>query len=151
MRIILIILFLLGSGLPAVEFPLSGTTVTGDKQVIDPVQRQHPTLLVFWASWCDVCMREIPALKKFHAAVGDKVDIISCTIDTDSEAAKVCAAQRQLPYPAILDGDMAIADRFAVEATPTLILLGVDGHELARGRSLGQLNHALAKLGIAQP
>jgi hypothetical protein len=93
----------------------------------------------------------MPALKKFHAAFAAKVDLVSLTIDTDAAAAKACAAQQQLTYPVILDGEMAIADRFAVEVTPTMILIGKDGRELARGRSLGQLERALAGLGIAQP
>lgn len=137
--------------LPAVEYPLSGTTLAGEKLAIDPVKRERPALLVFWASWCGVCKREMPALKKFQAAAAAKIDLISLSIDTDAAAAKDCAAKQQLNYPVILDGEMAIADRFAVDVTPTMILLGKDGRELARGRSLGQLERALTGLGITQP
>ena len=51
----------------------------------------------------------------------------------------------------ILDKDMAIADRFSVDATPTMVLIGVDGREIARGRSLAQLSDAFAKLGVVKP
>lgn len=149
----LLLLALLTSGLDlaAVELPLAGTTLAGDRLAIDPVQKKRPVVLVFWASWCAVCVREMPSLKRFQSLAAAKVDLVSFSIDTDPEAAKAMAARQQLNYPVILDGGMAIAERFAVEATPTMILLGADGRELARGRSLGQLERALTALGVVQP
>lgn len=148
-----LLLLLIGSLalLPAVEFPLSGTTLTGAKLEIDPATTRRPVVLVFWASWCAVCVREMPAVRRFHAAAAGRVDVVSCTIDTEVAAARACAAKHHLDYPVILDGDMALAERFGVDATPTLVLIGVDGRELARGRSLGQLADALTALGVAKP
>lgn len=151
MRLLILVLLVMGQALVAVELPLSGPGLAGDKLQIDPVKRGRPVVLVFWASWCAVCVREMPALKRFHATAGERIDLVSCTIDTDVAAARACAAKHQLAYPVILDGDMAIAERFGVDATPTMVLIGADGRELARGRSLGQLGDALAKLGMAKP
>lgn len=133
------------------EFPLSGPTLTGARHEIDPVRSGRPVVVVFWASWCAVCVREMPAIKQFHALATGRVDVVSCTIDTEVEAARASVAKHALTYPVILDGGMAIADRFGVDATPTLVLVGSDGRELARGRSLGQLGDALARLGVAKP
>lgn len=148
-----LLLLLIGSValLQAVEFPLTGTTLTGAKLEIDPTTTRRPVILVFWASWCAVCVREMPAVRRFHAAAAGRVDVVSCTIDTDIAAARASAATNQLDYPVILDGDMAIADRFAVDSTPTLVLIGADGREITRGRSLGQLADALTALGVAKP
>ncbi|MBA3698859.1 MAG: TlpA family protein disulfide reductase [Planctomycetes bacterium] len=153
MRLILLTLMVLtcGSTLSAVEFPLSGTTLAGTKLEIDPVKRGRPLVLVFWASWCGVCVREMPALRRFHREVGERLDLVSCTIDTEVDAARASAARNQLGYPVILDGDLAIGGKFAVDATPTMILFAADGKELARGRSLGQLTEALTRLGITKP
>lgn len=154
MRIVILLLLVMSQALTAVEFPLSGPGLAGEateKVQIDPVKRGRPVVLVFWASWCAVCVREMPALKQFHATVGERVDLVACTIDADVAAARACVAKHQLTYPIILDGEMAIAERFAVDATPTMVLIGTDGRELARGRSLSQLSEALAKLGVAKP
>lgn len=140
------LLLLLVGMVAAVEFPLAGPDLSGGRHEIDPISHKRPVVVVFWASWCAVCVREMPAIRRFHAAAKGRIDVVSCSIDTDSDAARTCATTNQLDYPVILDGTMAIADRFAVEATPTLILLGTDGRELARGRHLGQLQDALTKL-----
>jgi thiol-disulfide isomerase/thioredoxin len=137
--------------LPAVEFPLTGTTLAGDQLAIDPVKQGKPVLLVFWASWCGVCVREMPVLIKLQTQSGAKLDLVSLSIDTEAEKAKASAAKHQLNYVVIQDGKMIIADQFGVDVTPTMILLGKDGREIARGRSLGQLSQALDGLGIAHP
>ena len=155
MRILLSVLLLLlvmkNHLLTAVELPLSGPGLAGGQILIDPVTRGRPVVLVFWASWCAVCVREMPVLKRFHSTHGERIDLVSCTIDTDVAAARACVARHQLDYPVIRDGEMAIAERFAVDATPTMVLIGPDGRELARGRSLAQLGDALAKVGVAKP
>ena len=134
--------------LMAVEFPLQGPSLTGGKGAVDPVANKKPVVLVFWASWCASCVREMPALQKFHTASSSKADLISCTIDTEADNAKKCVAKQQLTYPVILDGEMKIADCFTVDETPTMILLGANGKVLARGRSLEQLSKALSELGV---
>ena len=154
MRIFLLLLLVMGQALMAVEFPLSGPSLvgeSGEKIQINPLTRGRPVVLVFWASWCAVCVREMPALKQFYTTAGERIDLVSCTIDTDVAAARACVAKHQLTYPVILDKDMAIADRFSVDATPTMVLIGVDGREIARGRSLAQLSDAFAKLGVVKP
>jgi thiol-disulfide isomerase/thioredoxin len=139
----------LAAAAPAVELPVSGTTITGSAQAIDPVGRKRPVVVVFWASWCGNCVREMPAVRRFAAAAGERCDVVSCSIDTRPEAARDSATRNQLGYPVILDGEMAIAGRFAVASTPTLVLLGADGAELSRGRTLAQLGEALTRIGIA--
>ena len=145
----LLLLLALAAAAPAVELPASGTTTAGATQAIDPVGRRRPVVVVFWASWCAACQREMPALRRFTAAAGERVDVVSCSIDTDADAARAATTRHELNYPVILDGGMAIADRFTVEGTPTLVLLGADGAEVARGSSLAQLGPALGRLGLA--
>jgi thiol-disulfide isomerase/thioredoxin len=151
MRIFLLFLLMINQVLTAVEFPLSGPSLVGEageKIEINPLTRGRPVLLVFWNSWCTACVREMPALKQFHTTAGERIDLITCTIDTDVAAARACVAKHQLTYPVILDKDMAIADLFSVDATPTMVLIGVDGREIARGRSLSKLSDALTTLGV---
>jgi thiol-disulfide isomerase/thioredoxin len=49
------------SALPSFELITFGGEVYGDKLL-----QGHPTLLVFWAPWCNVCQRELPLLEQFY-------------------------------------------------------------------------------------
>ena len=40
-------------------------------------------LLDFWASWCVPCINEIPKVRKLHKEHGDKLQILSISVDKD--------------------------------------------------------------------
>lgn len=150
-RYLLMALLLLTTHLPAAETPIRGMALTGEQVVIDPQATGRPVLLVFWASWCAACVREMPALMRIHANAREHIDLVSCTIDEDAGPARMCVERLSLTYPVIHDPVMRIADHFAVDATPTMIVLGVDGSVIARGRSLAQVTKRLANLGVELP
>jgi len=53
----------------------------------------HPSLVVFWATWCPACLAEIPRLKAYHERLGPKgLRIVSLSVD-DSPA----------PVPLVVD------------------------------------------------
>ena len=42
-------------------------------------------LLDFWATWCGPCVKKRPMLEKIHNKYGDKVEIISISLDREKE------------------------------------------------------------------
>jgi thiol-disulfide isomerase/thioredoxin len=135
----------------AVEFPLQGSGLDGQIIQIDPAASKKPILLVFWASWCTRCVNEIPVISSLFSTSSDKITIISCNINTDVNAAKEAIAKHHIAYPVIADKDMLIADKFAVEMTPSLILIDVHGEIIAQAHTVGQLRRQLSQLGIKIP
>ncbi len=50
------------SPFPAFNYP----DTSGKKISLNEVKGKKATLIVFWASWCSPCRKEIPALKTFY-------------------------------------------------------------------------------------
>lgn len=44
-----------------------------------------PTLVVFWATWCPPCMKEIPELERYKREMGDSVDILAISVNDGPE------------------------------------------------------------------
>ncbi|WP_018124405.1 TlpA family protein disulfide reductase [Desulfovibrio oxyclinae] len=44
-----------------------------------------PTLVVFWATWCPPCMKEIPELERYKREAGDSVDILAISVNDGPE------------------------------------------------------------------
>lgn len=88
-----------------------------------------PALLVFATVWCQSCKREAPALRAWlEARPGARVVYVV----SGSARAKVAAyAQAQsLSHPrldVLVDHAGAVARRYGVRATPTLVLHAKDG------------------------
>lgn len=96
--------------------------------------------LAFWQTWCANCRAEGPELVHASKTFRGKVEFFGIVSGSD-EFVKPDELQRVtqalgLPYPQIGDRDGAIADRFRVLATPTIIVLGPGGTELYRGARL---------------
>ena len=150
MRLILMstLVAALAAAEPAVQ---EWTTLAGERIAYDAAAPGRPHLLVFWASWCGPCRAEMPGLVALHRSAGDQLRLVSFAVDETAADAQQAATAQALPYPVVSDPALAVADRFQVESTPTLILIGADGRELARGKRLERLHDALVRAGVALP
>jgi thiol-disulfide isomerase/thioredoxin len=71
--------------------------------------RDKPLLLVFWATWCEPCVEEIPDLVALHATSSSQLEILSVSLDTflNSREKSLSLVQEQLqrtpmPYENVL-------------------------------------------------
>ena len=67
---------------PAPVFSIQATD--GINYGIDSFRGKY-VLLCFWASWCGPCVKNIPMLKTINEEYGDKVQMISISIDKDEK------------------------------------------------------------------
>ena len=114
-----------GDGRQAPDFSLSGP----DGRTISLSSRKGRTVLVnFWATWCDACKKELPALKELHRRHGaDPFDLLALSVEEDA-AAKVppFIARHKIAF-AVLYVDRKTLDAYAVGDLPASFLIDPDG------------------------
>lgn len=88
------------------------------------------TLVVFWASWCDVCQHELPKIHDLQAQMkGKKFQVLAIGFkDTESNIRGFVASHPKLfNFPVLYDAGDEVAARFGARVTPTLFLLDKEG------------------------
>jgi len=114
-----------GPRVPAFElFSLDGKKYT-DQDLLN-----KPTLLVFWASWCDVCQHELPKVHDLKEKMkGKPLQVIAIGFK-DSEANirnYVKSHSATFNFPVLYDPGDRVAARLKAQFTPTLFLLDKKG------------------------
>jgi peroxiredoxin len=85
-------------------------------------------LLNFWASWCDSCKEEMPALNELYKRRrGADFELLAASVDTTGRQPVLSFAARYEPAFPILLADSAVQDAYAVRDLPTSFLIGPDG------------------------
>lgn len=90
--------------------------------------RGRPVLLNFWASWCEPCRNEMPALELFAEAMRDRGLVVVAINHRETDAAIARFMQAMsFDLPVLRDVDGAASRAFGVRAFPTSVLIGRDG------------------------
>jgi thiol-disulfide isomerase/thioredoxin len=110
---------------------------TETELVIDPADGTARAWLI-WAHWCPHCQRELPPLSDWYTENADlypNVELISVTSSIDPTRGNPLEPyldDLQLPFPAILDPDLALAEQFGLSAYPFWVFTAPDGTTLLR-------------------
>lgn len=70
------------------------------KEILEKKNNMH--LVIFWASWCGPCIKEIPLLKEIYIEQKGRVDFVSISIDTDKEAWRNAVQKQNMPWKQLL-------------------------------------------------
>jgi thiol-disulfide isomerase/thioredoxin len=100
---------------------------------VDLSEYRGKALLVnFWATWCEPCRREMPALEAL-AAEEKRLAVIGVTVDTDLNLAREFVLKHRLTFARYADPGMASTRPVLVsQALPVTYLIAADGRLLAR-------------------
>jgi thiol-disulfide isomerase/thioredoxin len=105
----------------------------------------RPTLLVFWAPWCNVCQKELPLIEQFYRhSKPAQLRVLSIGFaDTRTNVeAFVKARPGVFVFPTGYDEDRWVANAFKVNATPTYVLVDARGSIALVHRGGGLLQNA---------
>jgi thiol-disulfide isomerase/thioredoxin len=107
----------------------------------------RPTVLVFWATWCARCRRELPELALAHGRYGDRALFFGVLSgpdrSVDTAKARALARNAGVTYPQLRDVEGTLARQYDIEGTPTIIVSGPDGAIRFRGHRLPEVWEAL--------
>jgi thiol-disulfide isomerase/thioredoxin len=85
------------------------------------------TLLVFWASWCQPCIGEIPVLNELHRYYGKRgLRVVGLGVTNGGETLEKmveAATNHGVAYPVFFDAQGAVEKAFGLSAIPTSALI----------------------------
>jgi len=108
---------------------LDGKDVSLDQSIGD-----GPVLLVFFATWCPPCRKEVPELIKLNDEFKDKgLKIVATSLDNSVRVLPGFIKKNGINYTVWHDGEKAGATAYEVKGIPTNILIDSDGTIQFRG------------------
>lgn len=110
--------------------PWQATNFQGESVSFPKIVSGKPTVIIFWASWCNYCKAFMPYLKEIQKEFGaDSIEIVAVNAKEEQEGDSDPGAYIQntgIALTAIRDGD-EIAAAYGVRFVPGLMVVDSDG------------------------
>jgi len=115
---------LLGSSAPTFQL----NSLAGPAHSLEQY-RGKVVLLNFWATWCQPCTKEMPAMQAAYDALRDQGFVV-LAINELEDVPKVRdhIAEHQHTFEVLLDPDNHVANQFGVVGLPVSIFIDKTGH-----------------------
>ena len=132
-----------GGDTPAAGGPAAATVGVLDSDgrgaTLASVIGGRPSLVSFWAPWCEPCVRELPVLEKLSRAVapcGGAVVGVAVGEKPDSIASYTRA--RALTYPQLTDEPFTLADALGQRRSPGTVVFDRAGRVVFTGEAIDE-------------
>ena len=122
-------------GAVAPEFELSplGATAKGAAPLSLETLRGRVVLVNFWATWCEPCEREMPAMERLYGALPrDGFELVAVAIDDEESAVQTFQDEYRLSFPIVLDLDQSVYQTYQTMGVPESLLIDRDGRIVER-------------------
>jgi cytochrome c biogenesis protein CcmG, thiol:disulfide interchange protein DsbE len=104
----------------------------------------HPVVINKWASWCNPCRAEFPALQKVATERGKQVAFLGLNGHDSTDPARKFLVQYPVPYPSYVDPDEKIAQKLGAPANyPITVFVDSRGDIAFRHQGLYNSTKAL--------
>jgi thiol-disulfide isomerase/thioredoxin len=111
--------------------------------------RGTPVVVNVWASWCEPCKAEAPALVQAALKYGAEVQFIGLDVQDVRDSALQYIRRYQLPFPSLFDPTLAIGTSLGLIGPPGTFFYDRDGTlvDSIRGQiSATQLEKSIARI-----
>jgi thiol-disulfide isomerase/thioredoxin len=107
------------------QFPIIKVSQFSGKPKVDMAKRLNEKVVIvdFWASWCEPCKVELPALEKLHKKYKGKLTVIGVNVDDDMNEAKNFLKDHPVSFDLVHDKGQKIAGEIGIEKMPTSFIL----------------------------
>lgn len=108
--------------------PLFSLTDTDGNTVSLQDYKGKVILLNFWASWCEPCRNEMPAVQESYNKYKDQgFVVLGVNIAENQVTAKGFANRLGVTFPVLLDSDRKVTQQYKVIPIPTSFLIDRNG------------------------
>lgn len=97
----------------------------------DVIKAGKYNFIDFWASWCGPCRAAIPSVKKLYAKMGDRLNIMSISVDKQRKDWERAMEEEKMPWQQALvpQASMkALKDGYFVQYIPSLVVIDPNGN-----------------------
>jgi thiol-disulfide isomerase/thioredoxin len=85
--------------------------------------RGHVVLVHFFATWCEPCREELPALNRLAARANGSVKVLAIAVADTDQRIQHFFETTPVDFPIMLDRDRAVAKAWNVATLPTTFVL----------------------------
>ena len=90
-------------------------------------------LINFWATWCEPCEREMPAMERLYQALaGEQFELIAVAIDDNEDDVRAFQNRYQLTFPIVLDPTQLVYGEYQTMGVPESLLVDREGRIVER-------------------
>jgi thiol-disulfide isomerase/thioredoxin len=108
--------------LPDLQLPC----FTGGRQ-IRLTELRGPAVINIWASWCDPCREELPAMQRLADATTGRLHVIGVDSYDSRDAAASFATDEKVTLPTLFDREMRLVAALGRPAVPVTVFIDAAG------------------------
>jgi thiol-disulfide isomerase/thioredoxin len=103
-------------------------SLRGEKGIESELFSGKPIVLSFWASWCEPCIAELPALEKLHSELKRHGgSVVSIAIDDAPKNLIKAVEDNGVTFPVLLDKQGLAKQKYKVVGVPETFLINQEG------------------------
>jgi peroxiredoxin len=82
----------------------------------------------FWATWCEPCKEEMPAMERLHQRFRDRgLVVVAMSVDAQVSRVRPFVREHGFTFPVGLDSRMTVANLYTVRALPSTFIIDRQG------------------------
>ena len=118
-----------GTPAPGFELRRLGSPAGDAAERLDLESFEGRVVLVnFWATWCEPCEREMPAMERLYRRLsGPDFELIAVAIDEEEAKVQAFQDRYRLSFPIVLDLDQRVYQSYQTMGVPESLLLDRNG------------------------
>jgi peroxiredoxin len=123
-------------GKEAPDFILA--SLEGSQVQLSSFKGKKGVVLVFFATWCVSCMKEVPEIKQFaETARKENIEVLGVNHKQKADIVERFHKSKSINYPIILDKDGTVAtEKYGIRGIPHIIGINAKGVIIYRGTDL---------------